>query len=96
MSLAVFSISAQPHRIKNFVKGGDTMLVTNSEFKVSNEKGKGKKSPLMARIARAFGNGLNKIWEAETRNGRNKHAYVELAGCVEQSITEGLSDHKSI
>ena len=64
------------------------MLVTNSEFKVSNIKGKGKKSTLMARIARALGNGLNKIWEAETGNGRNKYAYVELADCVEQSMTE--------
>ena len=70
------------------------MLVTNSQLNVSNEDCIGKKSSLMSRIVGAFSNGFNKIVEAEMSQGHNKLEAVPFAGCVKQSINDGLSNSK--
>lgn len=67
------------------------MLVTNSQLNVSNKDGKQKKSSFTSRIISALSNGFNKIVEAEMSQGHGKLGAVPLAGCVQQSIKEGIS-----
>lgn len=71
------------------------MLVTNSQLKVSDENCSEDKPSFMSRMLRAFGNSFNKMIALELDHADSKLGTVELAGCVAQSVNEGLSKDKS-
>ena len=72
------------------------MLVTNSEYEVSNDNCQKKDFPFLARIVRAFGNGFNKMIDAEINHAPSKLGTVELAMCVKQSMSDGVSEQQSL